>query len=509
MQISIAELSEIALFEATQINTLEQMAELCTQKNFSPAIFKGGKRNLVSFEYAYCIGLDIDNDGRTPDMSLEQAKEAFKDYTHLILPSRSHQKEKNGQIKDRFRVILFLTEPISNVDTFYATWFWCKEKWPAIDPQCKDPSRFYYKHSAIVSIRKYGQRITPVLPKPKELKDTIDRSTLSAGDRGKLSYDTLWFLVDGTTKGDRNGTTYKAAKEFQQNLYTFEEARDKIINALQSNGVLASDFTEAEATATIQSAFNTDPKHDPRIRQKAFNLIQVGELFKTESKLEWVVDRLLTVGGVSIISADPKAGKSTIVRQLMRDVLRGEKFLDRQCKKGAVHYYAIEEQLEVVNVSFKRLGINKTDPLFVHVGDPLADTKMEDFHELLLEHKPILAVIDTMFDFLDVESENNYKEVKRELRRLRKVARDTGTHILLVHHTGKGQKGDTRWGSQKILGSTAIAGGVDTTVTISVAGRKRMVNTTGREIRGWSNREIVYNYENGTYSLGAEVDEFG
>lgn len=509
MEISIAPPSEIGHFTPIKVKTLEEMAELCVKNNFSPAVFKDGKRNLANFQTAYCIGLDVDNDGRTVEMTLDEAKEAFKDYTHLILPSRSHQTLKDGKTCDRFRVILFFTEPITNLDSFYATWFWCKAKWPAIDPQCKDPSRFYFKHSSIVSIRKMGTRVVPVQPTLKEETKPIDISKLSEGDRGKLSRSTLEFLLDGSDKGNRNGNTYKAAKEFQQNLYSEDEAVEKIIGALTLSGTIARDFPESEAIQTIKSAFNTEAKHDPRIKQKAFNLLTIGELYKTNTKVEWLVDGFLTTGGVSLISSDPKAGKSTLVRQLMRDILRGSEFLGRKCKQGSVHYYGIEEQPEVVNASFRRLGITNDDKLLVHIGDPLADTKLEDFRDLLLEHRPTIAVIDTMFDFLDVESENNYREVKQALRKLRKIARESDTHILLVHHSSKGNKDDKRRGNRGILGSQAIAGGVDTIMMIEIEGRTRLVTTSGREIRQWNNRVIVFDTKECTYKLGPEdTDEF-
>ena len=162
----------------------------------------------------------------------------------------------------------------------------------------------------------------------------------------------------------------------------------------------------------------------------------------------------------------------------------------------------------MVNASFQRLGVSGKEPLFVHVGDPLADSKMEDFRDLLMEQKPALAVIDTLFDFVDVESENNYKEVKRELRRMRNIARETGTHILLVHHNSKGQKDDRRRGNRGILGSQAIAGGVDTIMVLEVEGSTRVITTSGREIKRWNNRELVWNEKDATYSLGPETDDF-
>lgn len=508
MKISISNPSEIVRFEPIEVRDLKQMVDLCLRKNFSPAIFKDGYRNLVNFETAYCIGLDVDNDGRTEEMTLAEARRAFAEYKHLILPSRSHQKEKDGKPPcDRFRVILFFDQPITDVDTFYATWFWCKSQWPAIDPQCKDPSRFYYRHSSAASIQENGHLIKPELPQPKEItKGNVELSALSPSDRGKLSRNTLEFLIDGADKGNRNGTTYKVAKEFQQNLFTMEETEARILEALHRTNTFARDFTEAEAKQTIRSAFNTEAKHDPRIKPRAFNLVPIGELYKTNSKVEWIVDNLLTVGGVSLMSSDPKAGKSTLVRQLMRDILRGSNFLGRQCKQGAVHYYGIEEQLEVVNASFKRLGVTNQDSLLVHIGDPLSGNVMQDFREMLAETRPALAVIDTLFDFLEVESENNYKEVKRELRKIRQIARETGTHILLVHHSSKGSKDDRRRGNRGILGSQAIAGGVDSIIMIEVEGSTRLISTSGREIKSWQNRQIVFDDTNRTYSLGPEDD---
>jgi hypothetical protein len=517
MEISVAEPNEIEFFTPMPITSLEQMADLCLKKNFSPGIFKDGKRNLVNFQTAHCIGLDVDNDEKpyqgkpTPKMTLEEAKEAFKEYTHLILPSRSHQKEKDGVVEDRFRIILFFTEPISDKPTFYATWKWCKEKWPAIDHQCKDPSRFYYKHSAIESIRKKGLRVAPVAPPLVEESERMDLSNIPVDARGKLSREALEHLVFGISKGNRNGETFKLAKEFQQNHYTIEEAQECIISSLESTGTIASDFPRTEVIVTIKSAYSSEAKHDPRgIKPRAFNLLPINELYKTNSKVEWIVDGVLTVGGVSLISSDPKAGKSTLVRQLMRDVLRGSKFLGRQCKQGSVQYYGIEEQLEVVNASFKRLGVTGEDSLLVHVGDPVGDSTLNDFREILNETKPTLAVIDTLFDFLEVESENNYKEVKRELRKIRNIARETGTHILLVHHNSKGSKDDRRRGNRGILGSQAIAGGVDTIMVIEVEGNTRLVTTSGREIKRWINRELVFDVKNTTYSLGpeSESDEF-
>lgn len=504
MQISVGKTGDNVNFRATEVSSIQELAKLITTGPYCLGTYRDNYRNKSNFIQCQAIALDFD-EGLTIDAAVEE----FKDYRHIIAPSRSHQKEKNGLVCDRFRVILFTAQPITDEATYYATWFDVAEAWPQLDPMCKDPSRMWYASTSIYHTNIEGGFVKPVAPPPKpEPADTVDLSTLLPGDRGKLSRSTQDFLENGIDQGGRNHSTFKAAKEFQQNLYTYDEAVETIVTALQNNGTIAPDFTEREVRATVKSAFNSEPKHEPRIEERAFKLMKIGDVYRDTTKVEWLVDHLFTVGGMSLMSADPKAGKSTLVRQLIRDVLRGTDFLGRRCKQGMVHYYAIEEQIQVINASFKRLEVRPDEPLLIHVGDPLTDNTLKDFRDILNQYKPALAVIDTLFDFLDVESENNYKEIKRELRRLRLIARETGTHILLVHHNSKAGKDDKRRGNRAILGSQAIAGAMDTIAVIEVDGKDRLISTTGREIKGWRNRYIVFNEKDCTYTLGKEHEDF-
>jgi hypothetical protein len=515
MKISIVKPPEnTSGFESVEVKNFSQLAGYCLGYNISTGIFKGGYRNKENFEAAYCIGLDFDNDPKELDgiapLMLEEAKVAFAEFKHIILASRSHQKEKHGLVTDRFRVFLILNGPITDKDIWEATWQWCKDKWPATDNKCKDPSRLWYQHSAVVQIVKEGKTVDPVVPKPKEpTKGNVDLATLPPGSKGKLSRETLEFLLSGREQGGRNAATYKAAKEFQQNLYTFDEATEQIISALERTGTLARDFTEAEAVQTIRSAFNTEAKHDPRVTPKAFNMLPIGEVFKTNLKVEWLCEHLLPMGGLGLLSARPKIGKSVLSRQLMRSVLRGETFLGRKCRQGSVIYLALEEQIETINEEFRRLGVQPNEPLFVHAGAPLTDTVKKDFSDLIMDTKPALAVVDTLFDLVEAE-ENNYKEVKREMRDLRKLARESGTHILCVHHNNKGTdnpKYKTR-GPKNILGSTAITGGVDTIMVMDDEGNKRILTAIGRGVKRFSNALLRFDFRDCTYSIGPEEDEF-
>jgi hypothetical protein len=69
---------------------------------YSAHSFKDGHRSnenaITGFQL---VILDIDG-----GCELETAKALFSDYTYLIATTRSHQKDKNGKIEDRFRIIL-------------------------------------------------------------------------------------------------------------------------------------------------------------------------------------------------------------------------------------------------------------------------------------------------------------------------------------------------------------------------------------------------------------------
>lgn len=69
---------------------------------YSAHSFKGGHRkNENAIPGFQLVILDIDE-----GVSLETAKILFNEYTYLIATTKSHQKEKNGKIEDRFRIIL-------------------------------------------------------------------------------------------------------------------------------------------------------------------------------------------------------------------------------------------------------------------------------------------------------------------------------------------------------------------------------------------------------------------
>lgn len=87
--------------------------------------------------------LMLDIDEGTP---LEVAKILLEEYTYLIVTTKSHQKEKNGVVCDRYRVILPMANRLE-LDTEQYSKFMANimEDLPLeLDRACKDSSRFFY-----------------------------------------------------------------------------------------------------------------------------------------------------------------------------------------------------------------------------------------------------------------------------------------------------------------------------------------------------------------------------
>lgn len=237
--------------------SIEELAKFITENDWSPFMYSQPKRHSDFWESCSILAIDVDNDGRTEECSLEKAKELFKGYAHIISTSKSHQIEKHGKVADRFRVILFLEEPVTDPARYKQTWLYTAEKFPFIDPQCKDLARFFFRSTDVVSINEDGMQI-PI----SEAKEVIKSTTLvpkGSGllfDKGTLSKATLQFMIDGARTGEWNISLFKAAKDFQEQGYTEEEAIERLMTVtgeLDSN-----DMT------TIQSAYSNEPKYTPR-----------------------------------------------------------------------------------------------------------------------------------------------------------------------------------------------------------------------------------------------------
>lgn len=127
-------------------NTVEQLLHITKNFSHSAVEFLYGNRKGVNFKQAHLVFLDFDE-----NMTIIEALETFKPYYGFIVTTRSHQQstkggEPNGKKivkRDRFRVILFLEEPIKDGEEFVTIMTNLINKYGS-DQACKDKARYYF-----------------------------------------------------------------------------------------------------------------------------------------------------------------------------------------------------------------------------------------------------------------------------------------------------------------------------------------------------------------------------
>ena len=207
-----------------------------------------------------------------------------------------------------------------------------------------------------------------------------------------------------------------------------------------------------------------------------FNFLSARELLNREyPAAEWLVEGMLPLGGLSIMSARPKVGKSTLARCLALSVARGCRWLDRNVEGGPVLYCALEEIERKVQEHFHAMGMKASDPIRVHVGHP-PSSGTRKLEAAVAAYKPRLVIVDPLLHLMKVDDLNDYAKVTPALNPFLELARNGGTHIMLIHHNNKlkGNRGT------EILGSTALLANIDTALLLQEGDTCRSLYTRQR-----------------------------
>ena len=221
--------------------------------NYSAGTFKDNYRNSDNYlNYSDLIILDID-DGK----SIDEARIIFEPFDYIIATTKSHQKEKNGKICDRFRVILPTEKPINLNKTDYSKMMnEVFKDYPFVDTVCKDSSRFYFpaKNSTIITHsgftnfewETYHKRALEndliqrdALRRKQQLNEAFNNKSFEYGSGEKIDYirtilktEKLLKLIKYDEKyvsGQRNKTLYSYGRYFLDLGFNNEEVKEILI----------------------------------------------------------------------------------------------------------------------------------------------------------------------------------------------------------------------------------------------------------------------------------------
>jgi AAA domain-containing protein/bifunctional DNA primase/polymerase-like protein/primase-like protein len=279
-------------------------------------------------------------------------------------------------------------------------------------------------------------------------------------------------------EGQRNDTLYKLARAlFRRGL-----GLGSVVLALleENRRRCRPPLSECEVRAIAEHAGTQPHRPDFTTAQGAItddlDLVSIGQLLgEPDTGPAWLVEKRLPAAGLGLLAAKPKGGKSTLARVLAMCVARGTPWLGHATTRGPVVYLALEEKRHEVRDHFQALGATSADPIFILCAaapvDALARLRRE-----AERRRPALIIIDTLFKLVRIEDGNDYAIVTAALEPLLTLARETGAHVLAVHHLGKGERGD----GDAILGSTAIFAAVDTVLLLKRSARYRTLSSIQR-----------------------------
>jgi hypothetical protein len=230
--------------------------------------------------------------------------------------------------------------------------------------------------------------------------------------------------------------------------------------------------------------------------ESGFRFVGIGELLsRPEAPPDYLVSGLLVRGTGSVAVAKPKVGKSTFARGLCLAVAHGAEFFGRGTRQGACIYLALEERQEELTADFRAMGATEADPITVH-ADAAPESAILHLVDLVRKQRPALVVIDPLFRLARIRDEKAYAEVYAALGPLIDLARETDTHILLTHHSGKSLKGDA---IDSPLGSTALGGAVSTVIVLKRTESYRSLQTVQRI--GFDMPETILSFDSETRLL--------
>jgi len=204
------------------------------------------------------------------------------------------------------------------------------------------------------------------------------------------------------------------------------------------------------------------------------------DLSKPAPPVDWLVDGLLVSGEATVLSADSGTGKSWFHMQLCLAVAGDDEdtFLGLPLRKhGNVLVVDEENPEDLVRQRLEALGITPKHwerlQYLNYAGVDLAN-EPDKLLEQALDLDPVLIVLDSLSRVaLGVEENSNTDMSKLFRRGIIPLARETGAHVLTIHHT-------TKDGGTSPRGAGAIKAAADEAIQMVAAETKKTKERTGR-----------------------------
>ncbi len=242
----------------------------------------------------------------------------------------------------------------------------------------------------------------------------------------------------------------------------------------------------------------------PRVstRRPAFEPVSAPALASSEpEETAWIWRRYIPEGGLVLLAAPPKLGKTTAAYHLAGAVEEGRDFLGQRTRKAPVLILAVEERRQDAANRARTLGFG--DEVYIHSG-PLRTDTIADVAAFVVGKRIGLIIVDTLPRYWIIDNENDAAAVNVAMAPLLALARETNAAVLLLFHVRKSPGDD----GEDIRGSGDIFAFVDVALIMR---RRKGDHANHRTIKAFSRYddtpdEMVVALEDGQYIAIGDAD---
>ena len=226
-----------------------------------------------------------------------------------------------------------------------------------------------------------------------------------------------------------------------------KDAREAVLN-----GANMKDFIDLAEQAESFSI----PLSGLGLTGNEFHLIPIGDLPPAEEP-DWLWPGFLVRGAFTLLTGLWKAGKSTLLAHLLRDLYRGSGLVDTPINGPVI--LVTEEPMALWSARRDKLGLDAQRimilerPTLARCTDIQWRRLIEDLLSIVKETNAELVVFDTLPGIWPVGNENDAGEVLDSLSPMRDLAQ-AGAAVLAMHHPRKNES----LGFTSARGSGALSG---------------------------------------------------
>lgn len=160
-------------------------------------------------------------------------------------------------------------------------------------------------------------------------------------------------------------------------------------------------------------------------------------LAEPDIPIPWRCDQFVADGYLTTIASEGGEGKSWLSLTLALGVSTGTPRAGIGCQKGRAIIFDAENGRDLLRRRLRAAGV--THGISIVLVDGLDVVKdREWFASIIREEKANLAVFDSLRILTSGRDEDKSGDMEAPMSTLRRIARDTGAGVLLVHHRGKG-----------------------------------------------------------------------